>query len=72
MNVGEGHESAARAGVDPGPGLETDLGTIQETDLGPIQETIPGAKQEPTAKAAPTLISKVCIPHLWTNPLIEG
>ena len=35
-NIGEGHESAARAEVNLGPGLETDLGPIQETSLGPI------------------------------------
>ena len=33
-NIGEGHESAARAEVDLGPGLEVNLGPGLETSLG--------------------------------------
>ena len=36
MNIGEGHESVARAEVDLGPSLEVDLGPSLETGLGPI------------------------------------
>ena len=36
MNAGEGHESAARAEADLGPGLEVNLGPSLETSLGPI------------------------------------
>ena len=48
MNVEKGHKPTARVGVDPGA----------------IQETILGTKPEPTAKALPMLIPKVCVPHL--------
>ena len=68
MNVGKGHESAARAGVNLGPGLEVDLGPGLETGLG----TILGAESEPEVKAAPMLITDVCGPSLWANPKIEG
>ena len=67
-NVGKGHESTARAGVDLGPGLEVDLGPSLEAGLG----TVLGAKSEPTVKAAPTLITDVFSPSLWVNPKIEG
>ena len=57
MNVGKGHKSAARAGVNLGPGLEVNLGPGLEVNLGPGLETslgtILGAKSEPTVKAAP-------------------
>ena len=36
MNIGEGHESTARVGVDLGPSLEVNLGPSLETGLGPI------------------------------------
>ena len=36
MNAEEGHESAARAEVNLGPGQEVDLETGLETALGPI------------------------------------
>ena len=76
MNVGKGHKSAARAGVDLGPGLEVDLGPGLEVNLGPSLETILGtilgAKKEPTVKAAPMLITDVCSHSLWANPKIEG
>ena len=75
-NVGKGHKSAARAGVDLGPGPEVNLGPGLEVDLGPSLETglgtILGAESEPTVKAAPTLITDVCSPSLWANPKIEG
>ena len=35
MNIGKGHEPAARAGVNLGPGLEVDLGPGLEVNLGP-------------------------------------
>ena len=38
-NIGEGHESTARAGVDLGPSLEVDLGPSLEVNLGPSLET---------------------------------
>ena len=44
MNVREGHESAARAEVDLGPGQEVDLGPSLETGLGPILGASLGAE----------------------------
>ena len=44
MNVGEGHESAARAEVNLGPSLEVNLGPSLETGLEPILEASLGAK----------------------------
>ena len=75
-NVEEGHESAAIAEVNLGPSPEVDLGPGLEVNLGPNLETglgpILGTKLEPTVKAAPMLIPKVCGPSLWANPQIEG
>ena len=44
MNVREGHESAARAEVDLGPGQEVNLGPGQETSLGPVLGASLGAE----------------------------
>ena len=54
MNVEKGHEPTARVGVDPGA----------------VREAIPGVEPKPTAKALPTPIPKMCIPHCQTDNLI--
>ena len=56
MNIENVHEATARVGVDPG--------TMQEVILEAVQETVPGIEPKPSAKALPTPIPEVCIPHL--------
>ena len=66
MSVGEGHGSAVRVEINPGPGLEV--------DLGPILEVTPGIKQEPKVKAITALTPGMSIPAPWPitgNPQIR-
>ena len=54
MNIGKGHGSTVRVEIDPGPGLEVDLGAILKVS--------PGIKQEPEVKAVTMLTPGMSIP----------
>ena len=57
MSIGEGHGSAVRVEINPGPSLEV--------DLGPVLEVGPGIEQEPEVKAITALTPRMSIPTPW-------
>ena len=65
MSIGEGHGSAVRVEINPGPG--------PEVDLGPILKVGPGIEQELEVKAITMLTPGMSIPNPWPmtrNPQI--
>ena len=65
MSKGKGHGSAVRVEINPGPGLEV--------DLGPILKIGPGIEQELKVKAITALTPGMSVPAPWPmtgNPQI--
>ena len=74
MSAGEGHGSAVKMEVDPGPSLEVDPGHSLEVNQGLVLEVSPEIGQEPEVKAVTALTPGMSVPAPQTttgNPQIR-